>query len=187
MGRVHNQQFQGTTLLIVFDFLGNVNKTTLQVAETGHISGNNKHSFALLKFNIAYLKNDGWNLGFGLFSGAILIFGGVRSLLATCSDVVAALEKDMSFEGTNRSFPTKSVTANVADKQLGGNIWGLIIPYICTEWDGEHLPTFYQKFKPFKVGKSILGGGFNFFVMFILGEMIQLDEHIFQMGGSTTY
>ena len=137
MGRVHNQQFQGTTLLIVFDFLGNVNKTTLQVAETGHISGNNKHSFKLLKFNIAYL--------------------------ATCSDVVAALEKDMSFEGTNRSFPTKSVTANVADKQLGGNIWGLIIPYICTEWDGEHLPTFYQKFKPFKVGKSILGGGFNLF------------------------
>ena len=38
------------------------------------------------------------------------------------------------------------------------------------------------------VGKTKLGGGFKY-VLFsprFLGEMIQFDEHIFQMGGSTT-
>ena len=37
-----------------------------------------------------------------------------------------------------------------------------------------------------KIGN--LGGGFNLFFIFTpkIGEMIQFDEHIFQMGGSTT-
>ena len=34
----------------------------------------------------------------------------------------------------------------------------------------------------------LLGGGFKYLFVFtlILGEMIQFDEHIFQMSGSTT-
>ena len=36
--------------------------------------------------------------------------------------------------------------------------------------------------------KFHLGGGFTYFFYFhdLFGEMIQFDEHIFQMGGSTT-
>ena len=131
MGRVHNQQFQGTTLLIVFDFLGNVNKKTLQVAETGHISGNNKHSFTPLKFNIAYLQNDGWKTilsfwvsacfeGYFNFRGCKIASGYL--LWHRCSS-----SERYEF-WRDESFPTKSVTANVAGKQLGGNTWGLIIP-----------------------------------------------------------
>ncbi len=35
---------------------------------------------------------------------------------------------------------------------------------------------------------NVLGGGFKHFFIFTpnLGEMIQFDDHIFQMGGSTT-
>ena len=37
-------------------------------------------------------------------------------------------------------------------------------------------------------GFDVLGGGFQTFFMFtrILGEMIQFDEHILEMGGPTT-
>ena len=37
------------------------------------------------------------------------------------------------------------------------------------------------------LSKATLGGGFKHFLFKpLFGEMIQFDEHIFQMGGSTT-
>ena len=38
-----------------------------------------------------------------------------------------------------------------------------------------------------RIVRVVLGGGFKYFLSSpLLGEMIQFDEHIFQMGGSTT-
>ena len=39
-----------------------------------------------------------------------------------------------------------------------------------------------------KIGHTLLGGGFKHFFIFTpkIGEDFQFDEHIFQMGGSTT-
>ena len=36
------------------------------------------------------------------------------------------------------------------------------------------------------VFRGVLGGASKYFCIYTPGEMIQFDEHIFQMGGSTT-
>ena len=53
-------------------------------------------------------------------------------------------------------------------------------------WGSKHFKWKSRLSKRGNVAITCLGGGFNYIYTPILGEMIPSDEHIFQMGGSTT-
>ena len=68
-----------------------------------------------------------------------------------------------------------------------------LLPSFCIGFQPHHVQAQSTKIlsqECFYVGRSRfidLGGGFKYFSFSpLFGEMIQFDEHIFQMGGSTT-
>ena len=62
-----------------------------------------------------------------------------------------------------------------------GRVVGFLVVALVGRWVLRSLQGEYH------IYIYILGGGFNyFFSPPIPGEMMQFDEHIFQMGGSTT-
>ena len=76
--------------------------------------------------------------------------------------------------GNIRSFPSSTALSHFWDTPLKFNM------------ELEHPPPFSKEIPSWK--PSFSGWWFQTFFIFtpILGEMIQFDEHIFQMGGSTT-
>ncbi len=146
--------------------------------------------FTLLKFNMLDTHNSYFCKGMKelFFSNYHVL----RFLLYMCIYLEPQWPLFLSVNPWKQGlFPSKTMGIWVP----GMHIWALICQISWKVWasgmlDSDSISPVewveWAETSPKLAWDFAWGGGFMFFHPYIPGEMIQFDEHIFQMGGSTT-